>query len=162
MYFFTYGAKQQTSWVAKKTFGNSKETQYLTGKSRALPRNEPFPCSVLLPGVPPLILANSQIWKIVAGIISTVLFLLGLLSSEVAISLPLFAFCYELSKSDDSWRVCIRYLLPSWVIALVYVMTYSALGFGARNSSVYLDPFTYPGDYAALFFPKLLAVLGSI
>lgn len=95
------------------------------------------------------------------GVAPAVLFALGLLCGETALALVLFVTCYEFAGSSDPWRSRLRRLLPIAAIACLYVVAYSAMGFGARGSGAYIHPFLYPGDYFALLVPKMLAVTGA-
>lgn len=95
------------------------------------------------------------------GAISLILFLLGLTAGETALSLAAFVLCYEVAGSKGSRRERLLSLAPTACIALVYVVLYKALGYGAGGSGAYLDPVAQPGEYLAGLAPKTLAVLGS-
>jgi hypothetical protein len=95
------------------------------------------------------------------GAIALVLFAIGLAAGEMALALAPFAFCYEVAGSRDRWRTRLLSLAPIAGIALVYLVIYKALGYGAGGSGAYLDPLAQPGDYLAGMGPKTLAVLGS-
>ncbi len=92
-------------------------------------------------------------------------FAVGLCGGETALSALALPVCFELSGAGapgsrmvERWRA----LWPLLALAVVYAVTYKALGFGARHSGAYLDPVRETGPYlaaAALRIPGLLGVL---
>ncbi len=94
--------------------------------------------------------------------VSLALFVLGLLSSEVAVALAAFVISYELFRSFDSARDRVRAAIPTLVIAVVYLVFYKMGGYGAIDSSLYLDPFVQPGAYLSSILPRSLALFGAM
>jgi len=95
------------------------------------------------------------------GVVSLILFGLGLAAGEMALALAAFVLCYEVAGARDRWRTRLLSLVPTAAVALAYLVAYKALGYGASGSGAYLDPVSQPGAYLAGAVPKILAVLGS-
>jgi hypothetical protein len=89
-------------------------------------------------------------------------FLLGLATSELAIGGLAFAFMHDLAgpRASPSWTARLRRAAPWGVTAIVYLVGYSALGGGARESGGYVSPMSSPGRFVQLGvqrYPVLLA-----
>ncbi len=82
--------------------------------------------------------------KIRSLVITLLLFLLGLLSTEGSIALVCWIAAYELSIRRDRAVVCLRAAAPALALALGYLILYRALGYGSSGSGFYLDPLSDP------------------
>jgi hypothetical protein len=71
--------------------------------------------------------------------------LIGLAGGEIAWSVLAFLPAYELAAAPGGWRERARALLPFVLLAGGYVIVYTAFGFGASGSGIYLDR-TRPAD----------------
>jgi hypothetical protein len=71
--------------------------------------------------------------------------------------LPVFAYllAYELAGSRDAPAMRVRALLPAALLALAFLLTRAALGYGARGSDVYVDPADDPAAFALLLLHRL-------
>ena len=92
---------------------------------------------------------------------SIVLFVLALLSSEVALTVPIFAFSYELAFADGPIRNRLEALSPLALITLVYLIYYKLSGYGPNGSDMYLDPFRSPDRYLKELPEKCLWLMGA-
>lgn len=95
----------------------------------------------------------------------------GLLAGETALGAACYFFAYEAlrvawpaqAKADLRAR-CLETLRVSWpvlVTLVVYLAGYKALGYGAKHSGGYLDPFADPGGFLALLCLRFPGFLGD-
>lgn len=92
--------------------------------------------------------------------LSLILFVLALLGGEW--SFPVFAYllAYELLSAEGPRRERVLALLPALSAALLFLLAQSLLGYGPRNSNLYVNPFVEPIAYlvqAAQRIPVLFA-----
>jgi hypothetical protein len=95
------------------------------------------------------------------GVASAGLFVLGLLSTKVALSFLGFAISYEAIFSKRPWSDRLRSAAPFLGIGLLYLVFYELMGFGAGGSDAYTDPFSQPRDFLFMLIPKTLALMGA-
>jgi uncharacterized membrane protein len=77
--------------------------------------------------------------------LSVALLVLALLSSENAFQLLAYFLAFELLRREEPLQSRLRALMPAALIALAYVVLYTASGHGARDNQ-YIDPFREPGE----------------
>ncbi|MBM4342874.1 MAG: hypothetical protein FJ100_05810 [Deltaproteobacteria bacterium] len=92
-------------------------------------------------------------------------FALGLAGGETALSALALPVCFELSGAGSPGSRPLQRLRALWpllAMAVVYALSYKALGYGASHSGAYLDPVRETGPYlaaAGLRIPGLLGVM---
>jgi hypothetical protein len=79
----------------------------------------------------------------------------SLTAGETALGVFAYLLAYELLGARGTWAERLRAIAPAAVLALAYLGVYKALGYGARGSTMYLDPVGEPVRY-------LLAALGRV
>ncbi len=90
-------------------------------------------------------------------IFAVVLFGLGLLASETALTVVALVLAYELLGVTDFWKRRLVAAAPFAALALVYLVFYKANGYGAHGSGVYADPMVAPGKFALGLLPKTIS-----
>lgn len=76
---------------------------------------------------------------------------LGLLGSELTVSVLGYLLAFELLDRQDAWRKRARAAAPYLAITLVWLAMYKAAGFGAAGSDFYIDPGREPLHYLRAF-----------
>jgi hypothetical protein len=92
--------------------------------------------------------------------LSPALLLLGLLSGEFALGVLGYLVAYEMVLDRGSWRQRFLRFLPYAVVASLWLVAYSMLGYGTWGSGFYVSPLSEPLAYVRAFFtraPLLLA-----
>jgi hypothetical protein len=84
----------------------------------------------------------------VAALAAPGLFGLGLLSGEIAAGALAYLVSYALCFDPAPQRERVRSLLPYTVVALVWIVVYKGLGYGAVGGSWYIDPGSEPIAFA--------------
>lgn len=90
--------------------------------------------------------------------LSLVCFLLALLSAEISVSVLGFIIAYTLfmDKQPRAYRVAVPYI----VLAVVWFISYKALGYGVSGSAaMYIDPVTRPYDFIVQYAQRVPLVL---
>ncbi|HEY0710728.1 MAG TPA: hypothetical protein VGG33_28245, partial [Polyangia bacterium] len=82
---------------------------------------------------------------------------LGLAAGEMGLGALAYLWAWELVERRPRWKTA---LIPSVLVAALYLVLYRALGMGAEQSGAYLDPFGDPLGFARLL-PQRLALLAS-
>lgn len=77
------------------------------------------------------------------------LLLLGVLSAEAAVACGAYLLAYALCLDRGSLGQRLMALVPCAAVGLVWRLAYSAGGYGANHSSVYIDPGADPLRFAA-------------
>jgi hypothetical protein len=72
----------------------------------------------------------------------------ALLASEMGLVTFAYLFAYMLILDRDSWVNRIKRMLPFIVITVVWRLVYSALGYGASGTLLYIDPIQNPIGFA--------------
>ncbi|MFO0617456.1 MAG: hypothetical protein U0414_32975 [Polyangiaceae bacterium] len=75
---------------------------------------------------------------------SAALLILALLGGEVSLGVVGYLFAYALFKDPAGRRAGLLALVPHALVVVAWVVTYQLLGFGARGSSLYIDPASTP------------------
>ena len=102
---------------------------------------------------------RQQQWR-AGAILGPLVLLLGLLSGEVALGAIGYLVAYSVFLDSGSRRKRLLVLLPYGIVAVIWFITYSLLGYGTWGSGFYVDPVSEPLAYAEAFFvraPLLLA-----
>ncbi len=106
-------------------------------------------------------------WK-AGAVLGPALFIAALLAAEAALAILAYLVAYQWVYSSERsasqrQQSAARYrpLLPYVAIALVYLVTYRALGYGAHGSGQYLDPVSQLGSYLTLALPRALLLLAA-
>ena len=92
--------------------------------------------------------------------VSSLLFILGLLSSESALAFAAAAFFLSV-REKPTWVERLCPLIAPAAVSLAYLAVYNFAGFGSHESDLYLNPVDTPGAYLAGLPSKMLALLGS-
>jgi hypothetical protein len=79
------------------------------------------------------------------------LYLLGLFTSELSISVAGYVIAFELLARQDARRTRALAVLPFVAITLAWGAWYSAAGFGASGTGFYIDPVREPPRYLSAF-----------
>ena len=93
---------------------------------------------------------------------SVFFFCLALLTGEWGI--PAFAYlaAYELLDAPGSVKQRARALLPATIPAMLFMGVRAYLGYGARNSSIYIDPGADPLRFLSVLTTRLPIFLGDM
>lgn len=78
------------------------------------------------------------------SIVGPLFLLLGLLSGELALAACGYLFSYTLFLDAGSRRARVASMIPYASVTLIWLATYSRLGYGAWGSGFYVDPFSEP------------------
>lgn len=92
--------------------------------------------------------------------LSLVGFALGCLAGETAVAVMAYALAYELFAGPGGLSRRLRAIAPAAVLAVVYLLTYKAMGYGPSETIVYNDPVGDPERYLAgllLYLPVFMA-----
>ena len=85
----------------------------------------------------------------VPAILSPLCLLLSLLSAEAGISTVAYLVAYAMFVDRASWTRRALSLTPTLIVAGLWRTIYSSLGYGVRNSGLYLDPAQEPLRFVA-------------
>jgi hypothetical protein len=99
------------------------------------------------------------------AVVSAAMTGLSLAGGEYGLAMVSYPLSYELAASRRPARDRLVASLPFVVPTLAYLALRSALGFGARGSSMYVDPLSAPGWFLTHFvtrFPALLAAEAGV
>lgn len=91
-------------------------------------------------------------------VLSTSLFTLALLSAEAAISMFGYFIAYAWFKDNRGFMTGLKWIMPYFLIILVWRIIYNFLGFGAIKNGLYTDP----GHNLFEFSFRLLAMIPQI
>jgi hypothetical protein len=87
--------------------------------------------------------------------------LLALLAGESALAITAYLAAYALVLDTGGMRSRILSLLPYALVVVAWRFMYSALGYGAAGSSVYIDPAASPRAFALALVTRLPLLLQS-
>lgn len=79
-----------------------------------------------------------------ACVLSVAMFALALLAGEWVFAIFAYLFAFELLAKDKSLRRRMLELAPAALLGACFLIAQSLLGYGARNSSVYVSPLSDP------------------
>lgn len=88
-------------------------------------------------------------------------FAVALSCGEMTLGVMAFIPAYELLAGPGDRRSRLRALAPVATLAIVYVLFYSAMGFGPHGTRFYLDPLGRPGEYLLALPRHVLALLAG-
>ncbi len=97
--------------------------------------------------------------KPVAAIGALVAFVAALLAKESGIAITAYLFAYALFLDRGRLVSRLLTLAPYTVIVLIWGALYSAQGFGAEGSPLYIDPLAEPLRFTVAFFERAPALL---
>lgn len=101
---------------------------------------------------------KSKHWRY--ALLSALSFALALLSAEAGIGVLAFLFAYALFLDEGSYFERALSFVPVGVVMLAWRVLYSALGFGAANTRMYIDPIADPMEFLRAVWeraPQLLS-----
>lgn len=101
---------------------------------------------------------REQSWR-PGSVLAPVLLALGLASGEMALGALSYLVAWELVTRRPGWRRC---LIPTVVLAAIYVAAYAITRSGARLSGAYLDPFGHPATFLRALPGRALMLLSSV
>ncbi len=87
---------------------------------------------------------------------------LGLAGGEAALGAFAYVLAYELTAAPGTLKARLVALWPAVALGVVYVGFYKALGYGARDSAIYIDPASTPLRFLAVAPARALALLGAL
>lgn len=93
-----------------------------------------------------------------SAIAGPLLFLLALSSGEAAIGMSGYFVAHALLVDRAPVRARLRALAPYALALIAFAATYRALGYGARGSTLYVDPARTPGRFVAALLERLPAL----
>ena len=76
--------------------------------------------------------------------LAPIAFIAGMCGGETALGTVIFVGLYELIARRDSIGVRARAALPIFLLGLAFLVFYALSGYGARNSAMYISPFSDP------------------
>jgi hypothetical protein len=95
--------------------------------------------------------------------LSALAYAVGLCGGESALGVLGFVAAYELTAvRPEPLRRRVLALVPLVAVFVSWAVVYRSLGYGAKGSSIYIDPFNEPGVYLESAPGRLLALLGSM
>jgi len=96
-------------------------------------------------------------WPYIAGACGV--YVLALLASEMGLVTFAYLFAYLLVLDRDKWLGRVKRIVPFVLTTVVWRLTYTALGYGASGTLLYIDPILNPVDFITQMltrFPVLL------
>lgn len=90
------------------------------------------------------------------------LYLLGLLTSEIALSVMAVVVAYELFGTTQSWKARLKSMAPAIIISSGYLLFYKLMNFGTRGLNIYSDPFSQPQEFFIQLAPKAVSLVGAL
>lgn len=87
---------------------------------------------------------------------------LGLLGSEAALGVLGLWIAYELVGRRDARSTRARAAAPAVVLGLLYVGAYKALGYGAANSGMYVEPLSDPFSFVKVALIRIPVLAGDL
>jgi hypothetical protein len=87
--------------------------------------------------------------------VSPACLLLGLFGGEMAVGAGGYLLAYALFLDGASPRRRVLSLLPCGTVGLMWALAYRALGYGARHSTLYVDPTSDPAHFAVALAERL-------
>ncbi len=96
------------------------------------------------------------------GILSIVLFLLALLSGEVALAYGALVVAWSVTQQTGTPRQRIVSVLPCLFAGAIWLITYQLLGFGAIQSGAYLNPIAHPFEFVVAVWERLPLYLAAL
>lgn len=88
---------------------------------------------------------TSKDWRF--GLLSAVCFALAVLSAEAGIGVLAFLFAYAVFLDDAPYVKRALSFVPVGMVMVAWRVVYSALGFGAANTRMYIDPIADPLEF---------------
>jgi hypothetical protein len=98
-------------------------------------------------------------WPYIAGACGV--YALALLASEMGLVAFAYLFAYLLVLDRDKWLGRIGRILPFVLITVAWRLTYTALGYGARGTLLYIDPLLSPVNFLQQLLIRFPVLLGS-
>lgn len=105
--------------------------------------------------------AREEGWK-PGRLLAPLLLVAALLSGEAALGSVALLGAYEVFGRREGWRRATAELLPSAVLAVLYLGFYASQGYGARGSGGYLDPIGAPGAFLATLLQRVCILMGEL
>lgn len=87
---------------------------------------------------------------------------LAFLAGEIAMAALAYVLAYEVFGSPDGWRARLASVAPASFMTVAYLIGYKLGGFGARESSLYLDPFGHPVEFLVGMTHHVPAMLAAM
>jgi hypothetical protein len=86
----------------------------------------------------------------------------GLLGSEAALGVLGFWIAYELVGRRDARSARVRGAAPAVALGVLYVGAYKALGYGAANSGMYVEPMSDPIAFMKVALIRIPVLIGDL
>ncbi|MGB1012699.1 MAG: hypothetical protein ACPG4T_01095 [Nannocystaceae bacterium] len=93
---------------------------------------------------------------------STLFVACALLAGEQGVSAILCMVAYEVVAGQGPWRSRLRALAPGALVTAAYLMAHLGLGYGARQTAGYLDPFGEVLAFATAAPGRFCGLLGEV
>jgi len=90
------------------------------------------------------------------------LFALSVLAGEYGLAVTGAAVAFELVADPAAWRTGRARLAAAVAPGVLYLLAWKLLGYGARGSSVYVDPLSQPGAWLTAVRARALAFVGEL
>jgi len=103
--------------------------------------------------------ASQKKWLYFAGAAGA--YMLALLASEMGMVTVIYLFAYLFVLDRNRWMSRIKRILPFVLITVTWRLAYTALGFGAKGSLLYVDPLYSPVDFMTQLLGRYPAYLFS-
>lgn len=94
--------------------------------------------------------------------LSLIAFLLAMLAGEAWLSMLAYLAAYELFGTSDPLKKKISALLPTAVMAFIYLVLYRLMNYGTANLAAYTNPFNDPIGFISALPLKVAAMLGDM
>ncbi len=104
--------------------------------------------------------ASKRKWPYIAGAAGT--YVLALLASEMGLVAIAYLFAYLLVLDHDKWLGRIRRITPFVLITVIWRVAYTAFGYGAKGSLLYVDPIYSPVEFITQLLTRYPTYLFSI
>jgi hypothetical protein len=98
-------------------------------------------------------------WPYIAGACG--IYVLALLASEMGLVTFAYLFAYMFVLDRDKWLGRVKRILPFVLITVVWRLTYTALGYGASGTLLYIDPILNPVVFIAQMLTRVPVLLFS-
>jgi hypothetical protein len=96
------------------------------------------------------------------GVAALVLLILGLLSGEATLGAVAYVVAWQLTREEGSWRKRLLPVVPYALVIVTWRVVYNILEYGAKGSSLYIDPGEQPLRFAGALAERLpLLVAGQ-
>lgn len=87
--------------------------------------------------------------------------ILGMGCGEGALAIPGYLLAYAVCLDDGPWRRRVGYLTVYGALGVAYLIVYALLGYGTRDTALYMDPFRQTGNFLTAMARHLPVLLSA-